>query len=52
MATAIENAKAGNTITIDGDITLKNGANVAIDYYKDLTITTDATSTFTGTEVM
>lgn len=35
-----------------GEIILQNGANVAIDYYKDLTITTDATSTFTGTQVM
>ena len=34
-----------------GSITAKNGATVTVDYYKDLTITRDATSTFTGTEV-
>ena len=34
-----------------GSITAKNGASVSVTYYKDMTITTDATSTFTGTEV-
>ncbi|MBQ5843933.1 MAG: hypothetical protein IIW52_03650, partial [Alistipes sp.] len=34
-----------------GSITAKNGANVNVKYYKDLTINADATSTFTGTEV-
>ena len=34
-----------------GSITAKNGANVNVKYYKDLTIDVDATSTFTGTEV-
>ena len=29
-----------------GSITAKNGATVTVDYYKDMTITTDATSTF------
>ena len=35
-----------------GSITFKNGAVGNVDYYKALTINTDATSTFTGTEVM
>ena len=35
-----------------GSITLKNGAEVNVDYYKALTINSDATSTFTGTEVL
>ncbi|MBO7285175.1 MAG: hypothetical protein J6U69_01070 [Alistipes sp.] len=35
-----------------GSITFQNGAVGNIDYYKALTINTDATSTFTGTEVM
>ena len=34
-----------------GSITLKNGAEVSVDYYKALTINCDASSTFTGTEV-
>ena len=34
-----------------GSITLKNGAEVSVDYYKALTINSDANSTFTGTEV-
>ena len=34
-----------------GSITLKNGAKAAVTYYKDMTITSDATSEFTGTEV-
>ena len=34
-----------------GEIVLKNGATALVDYYKDMTITHDATSTFTGTEV-
>ena len=35
-----------------GSITLKNGAEVSVDYYKDLTINSDASSTFTGTQVL
>ena len=35
-----------------GSITLKNGAEVSVDYYKALTINSDASSTFTGTEVL
>lgn len=35
-----------------GSITLKNGAEVNVDYYKALTINSDATSSFTGTEVL
>ena len=35
-----------------GSITLKNGAEVHVDYYKALTINSDANSTFTGTEVL
>ena len=35
-----------------GSINATNGATVAVDYYKDMTITVvDSTSTFTGTEV-
>ena len=34
-----------------GKITLKNGATATVDYYKDMTIETDGTSTFTGTAV-
>ena len=34
-----------------GAIDAQNGAEVFVDYYKAMTITTDATSTFTGTEV-
>ena len=34
-----------------GSITSKNGAEVSVTYYKAMTIDTDATSTFTGTEV-
>lgn len=34
-----------------GSITAQNGANVTVTYYKGITITTDATSTFTGTDV-
>ena len=34
-----------------GSITAKNSATVAVQYYKDMTINVDATSTFTGTEV-
>ena len=34
-----------------GSITLKNGAEATVTYYKDMTITADETSTFTGTEV-
>ena len=34
-----------------GSITAQNGATVAVDYYKDMTISVDGTSTFTGTEV-
>lgn len=34
-----------------GSISATNGATVKVDYYKAMTITTDATSTFTGTEV-
>ena len=34
-----------------GSITAKNGANVAVQYYKDMTINVDKTSTLTGTEV-
>ena len=35
-----------------GSITLKNGAEVNVDYYKALTINSDTTSSFTGTEVL
>lgn len=34
-----------------GSITVQNNSEVSIDYYKDLTITADETSSFTGTEV-
>ena len=34
-----------------GSIKAQNGATVAVDYYKDMTIEVDATSTFTGTKV-
>ena len=34
-----------------GSITLQNGAYANVDYYKDMTINVDATSTFTGTEL-
>jgi hypothetical protein len=34
-----------------GSITLTNGAEASVDYYKALTINVDATSTFTGTKV-
>ncbi len=34
-----------------GSITLTNGATASVDYYKDMMISSDATSTFTGTEV-
>lgn len=34
-----------------GSINAKNGAEVAVDYYKAMTINVDATSTFVGTEV-
>ena len=34
-----------------GSITLTNGANATVTYYKDMTITNDETSTFTGTKV-
>ena len=34
-----------------GKIDATNGATVSVDYYKDMTINTDGTSTFTGTEV-
>ena len=34
-----------------GMINATNGATVSVDYYKDMTINTDATSTFTGTKV-
>ena len=34
-----------------GSITLTNNAEASVTYYKALTVTTDATSTFTGTEV-
>ena len=34
-----------------GSITLTNGAEATVTYYKDMTITTDATSKFTGDEV-
>lgn len=34
-----------------GSINLTNGATASVTYYKKMTITTDATSTFTGTEV-
>ena len=34
-----------------GSINLTNGATATVDYYKDMTVTKDATSTFTGTEV-
>ena len=35
----------------EGSITLVNGAYANVDYYKDMTINVDATSTFTGTEL-
>ena len=34
-----------------GSITLKNSAEATVSYYKDMTITVDDTSKFTGTEV-
>ena len=34
-----------------GSITAKNDATVTVDYYKDMTITVDTTSTFTGNKV-
>ena len=34
-----------------GSVTAQNGANVSIQHYKGLTINTDTTSTFTGSEV-
>ena len=34
-----------------GSITLTNGAEATVTYYKDITVNADATSTFTGTEV-
>ena len=34
-----------------GSLTLKNGAEATVDYYKAMTVSVDATSTFTGTEV-
>ena len=34
-----------------GSIALTNGANATVTYYKDMTISVDGTSTFTGTEV-
>ena len=34
-----------------GSITLKNGAEATVTYYKGITVNADATSTFTGTEV-
>ena len=34
-----------------GSITLTNGAEATVTYYKDITINADATSTFTGTKV-
>ena len=34
-----------------GSITLTNGADATVTYYKGITVSTDATSTFTGTEV-
>ena len=34
-----------------GSITATNGATVAVQYYKDMTINVDATSTFTGTDI-
>ena len=48
--------KAGNAASaFDGKgvgfITATNSATVNVDYYKDMTITVDTTSTFTGTEV-
>ena len=33
-----------------GSITAENGATVKVDYYQDMTINVDATSTFTGTD--
>ena len=35
-----------------GSISATNGATVKVDYYKAMTINTDATSTFEGTEVL
>ena len=34
-----------------GSLTLENGAEATVTYYKNMTINVDATSTFTGTEV-
>ena len=34
-----------------GSLTIKNGAEAIVDYYKAMTVSVDATSTFTGTEV-
>ena len=34
-----------------GSIVLTNGATASVDYYKDMTITCDATSSFTGSQV-
>ena len=34
-----------------GKIVLQNGATANVDYYKDMTVDVDTTSTFTGTEV-
>ena len=34
-----------------GSIKLSNGATAYVDYYKDMTITCDATSSFTGTQI-
>ena len=34
-----------------GSLTLKNGAEATVDYYKAMTVSVDTTSTFTGTEV-
>ena len=34
-----------------GSITATNGATVAVQYYKDMAINVDATSTFTGTDI-
>jgi len=34
-----------------GKLMLKNGATASVDYYKDMVVEVDATSTFTGTEV-
>ena len=34
-----------------GSLTIKNGAEAIVDYFKAMTVSVDATSTFTGTEV-